>query len=154
MAQVTLRINGYAYTVGCKDGEEEHLQAMAGEVERRIDTVKAVAGQSGEARMLVMASLLMADDLYELNKGRQGGAPMPHWLSCPSTHARRCWCAATPVLEFTGSSGMCTIWACTTRSVSTPANRCSMRWRCCPPRRGGAPWMPMAALDKALTSPS
>ncbi len=77
MAQVTLRINGYAYTVGCKDGEEEHLQAMAGEVERRIDTVKAVAGQSGEARMLVMASLLMADDLYELSKGRQGGAPMP-----------------------------------------------------------------------------
>jgi cell division protein ZapA len=77
MAQVTLRINGYAYTVGCKDGEEEHLQAMAGEVERRIETVKAVAGQSGEARMLVMASLLMADDLYELSKGRQGGAPMP-----------------------------------------------------------------------------
>ena len=34
MAQVTLRINGYAYTVGCKDGEEQHLQAMAGEVER------------------------------------------------------------------------------------------------------------------------
>jgi len=73
MAQVTLRINGYAYTVGCKDGEEEHLHAMAGEVERRIDTIKAVAGQSGEARMLVMASLLMADDLYEMSKARQGG---------------------------------------------------------------------------------
>jgi len=83
MAQVTLRINGYAYTVGCKDGEEEHLQAMAGEVERRIDTVKAVAGQSGEARMLVMASLLMADDLYEMGRslraaqsGRPGEAPI------------------------------------------------------------------------------
>ncbi len=37
MAQVTVRINGYAYTVGCQDGEEEHLQAMADEVERRID---------------------------------------------------------------------------------------------------------------------
>ena len=37
MAQVTVRINGYAYTVGCQDGEEEHLQAMAGEVERRIE---------------------------------------------------------------------------------------------------------------------
>jgi cell division protein ZapA len=71
MAQVTVRINGYAYTVGCRDGEEEHLQAMAGEVERRIDSVKAVAGQSGEARMLVMASLLMADDLFELNQALQ-----------------------------------------------------------------------------------
>src|SRR3984885_15596971 len=77
MAQVTLRINGYAYTVGCKDGEEQHLQAMAGEVERRIDSIKAAAGQSGEARMLVMASLLMADDLYEMGKALRSGQPMP-----------------------------------------------------------------------------
>ena len=38
MAQVTVRINGYAYTVGCQDGEEAHLEAMAAEVERRIDS--------------------------------------------------------------------------------------------------------------------
>jgi len=68
MAQVTIRINGYSYTVGCQDGEEEHLQAMAGEVERRIETIKVAAGPSGEARMLVMASLLMADDLYEMGR--------------------------------------------------------------------------------------
>jgi len=68
MAQVTVRINGYAYTVGCQDGEEQHLQQMAEQVERRIDSIKAVAGQSGESRMLVMAALLMADDLYEMGK--------------------------------------------------------------------------------------
>jgi cell division protein ZapA len=68
MAQVTLRINGYAYTIGCRDGEEQHLQAMAGEVERRIDSIKAVAGQSGESRMLVMAALMMADDLFETHR--------------------------------------------------------------------------------------
>ena len=76
MAQVTLRINGYAYTVGCKDGEEQHLQAMASEVERRIESVKAAAGQSGEARMLVMAALLMADDLYEMGKALRSGQPV------------------------------------------------------------------------------
>jgi cell division protein ZapA len=65
MAQVTLRINGYAYVIGCKDGEERHLESMAAEVNRRIDGVRAAAGPSGEARMLVMASLLMADDLFE-----------------------------------------------------------------------------------------
>ena len=73
MAQVTVRINGYAYTIGCQDGEEAHLEAMAGEVERRIDTIKATAGPSGEARMLVMAALLMADDLYEMGKAARGG---------------------------------------------------------------------------------
>ena len=68
MAQVTIRINGYAYTVGCQDGEEDHLLAMAGEVERRIDSIRTAAGPSGEARMLVMAALLMADDLFEAQK--------------------------------------------------------------------------------------
>ena len=78
MAQVTIRINGYTYTVGCQDGEEEHLEAMANEVERRIESIKVAAGPSGEARMLVMASLLMADDLYEVNqalKAAQAGHP-------------------------------------------------------------------------------
>ena len=65
MAQVTLRINGYAYTLGCKDGEERHLEAMGAEVSRRIEGVRTAAGPSGEARMLVMAALLMADDLFE-----------------------------------------------------------------------------------------
>jgi cell division protein ZapA len=68
MPQVTLRINGYAYTVGCKDGEEQHLLAMAAELDRRIDSVKLGAGQSGEARMLVMAGLLMADEVFELRQ--------------------------------------------------------------------------------------
>ena len=66
MAQVTLRINGYAYTLGCQDGEEQHLEAMSDEVGRRIDGVRLAAGPSGEARMLVMAALLMADDIFEL----------------------------------------------------------------------------------------
>ena len=66
MAQVTLRINGYAYTLGCKDGEETHLEAMGAEVSRRIEGVRMASGPSGEARMLVMAALLMADDIFEL----------------------------------------------------------------------------------------
>ena len=71
MAQVTLRLNGYAYTIGCKDGEEQHLLSMASEVERRIDSIRAAAGQSGESRMLVMAALLMADDLFETHRRLQ-----------------------------------------------------------------------------------
>jgi cell division protein ZapA len=64
--QVSVRINGYSYTVGCEDGQEHHLVAMAGEVENRIDSIKALGGQSGEARLLVLAALLMADELHDL----------------------------------------------------------------------------------------
>lgn len=66
MAQVTLRINGHAHVVGCKDGEEGHLMAMAEEVEKRIDKAKALGVQSGESRLLVMAALLMADELHDV----------------------------------------------------------------------------------------
>ena len=74
MAQVTIKINGYAYTVGCEDGQESHLQAMAGEIEKRIDRVKALGGQSGESRLLVLAGLLMADELHDLQRAP---APVP-----------------------------------------------------------------------------
>ena len=75
MAQVTIKINGYAYTVGCEDGQEPHLQAMAGVIEARIDSVKALGGQSGEARMLVLAALLMADELHDLEAAKAAAPP-------------------------------------------------------------------------------
>ena len=67
MAQLLLRINGYAYSIGCEDGQEEHLQAMAAQIEERIARIKKMGGQSGEARLLVLAALLMADELHDLN---------------------------------------------------------------------------------------
>jgi len=68
MAQVTIRINGYAYTVGCEDGQETHLEQMAAEIEQRITSIKAIGGQSGEARLLMLAALLLADELHDMRK--------------------------------------------------------------------------------------
>ena len=88
MAQVTLRINGYAYTLGCQDGEEAHLHAMAAEVDQRIESVKASAGPSGEARMLVIAALLMADDIYELRQKLAAGGQDSAAGSVPAAESR------------------------------------------------------------------
>ncbi len=77
MAQVTVKINGYAYTVGCDDGQEQHLQAMAAQVEKRIDSIKALGGNSGEARLLVLAALLMADELHDLRAELTAARQMP-----------------------------------------------------------------------------
>jgi cell division protein ZapA len=76
MAQVTIRINGYAYTVGCEDGQESHLERMAAEIEQRITSIKAIGGQSGEARLLMLASLLLADELHDIrNNAKAEPAP-------------------------------------------------------------------------------
>jgi cell division protein ZapA len=66
MAQLTIKINGYAYVVGCDDGQEDHLLRMAADVENRIDSIKSLGSQSGEARLLVLAALLMADELHDM----------------------------------------------------------------------------------------
>ena len=65
MAQVTIKINGYAYSVGCEDGQESHLQAMAADIETRMDSIKALGGNNGESRLLMLAALLMADELHD-----------------------------------------------------------------------------------------
>ena len=65
MAQLTVKINGYAYTIACEDGQEAHLQQMAREVEQRIESFKSAGGASGEGRLLVLAALLMADELHD-----------------------------------------------------------------------------------------
>eukprot|EP01035_Chromulina_nebulosa_P062541 gene62541-85532_t len=59
-------MNGYTYTVGCEDGQEQHLLSMAGQVESRINSIKALGGQSGESRLLALAALLMADELHDM----------------------------------------------------------------------------------------
>ena len=75
MAQVTIRINGYAYTVGCEDGQEAHLERMAAEIEQRINSIKAIGGQSGEARLLMLAALLLADELHDTRNSVATPAP-------------------------------------------------------------------------------
>ena len=66
MAQVTIKLNGYSYTVGCEDGQEGHLTAMADQVESRIESIKRLGGSSGEARLLVLTALLLADEIHDL----------------------------------------------------------------------------------------
>lgn len=66
MAQVILKINGYSYTVGCADGQEERLTAMAQEVESRIDDIKKLGMQSGEGQLLALAGVMLADEVDDL----------------------------------------------------------------------------------------
>lgn len=65
MGVATLTINGRNYEVSCDDGQEGHLQKLAEHVDERVRQLADSVGQVGEARLLVMASLLVADELYD-----------------------------------------------------------------------------------------
>ena len=65
MAQVNIQINGRDYLIACEDGEEEHLTFLAESINSQVDGLVESVGQVGEARLLLMASLLVADELAE-----------------------------------------------------------------------------------------
>lgn len=65
MAQVDVTINDRSYRIACDDGQEEHLTRLASYIDGRVQELVATVGQVGEARLVVMASLLIADELSE-----------------------------------------------------------------------------------------
>jgi cell division protein ZapA len=65
VAQVSVSINGRNYRIACDDGQEEHLVRLAGFVDERVADLVAAVGQIGDTRLMVMASLLIADELSD-----------------------------------------------------------------------------------------
>jgi len=65
MGQVSITINDRDYSFACDDGQEAHLSRLADYVDKRIDELVASVGQVGNERLLVMVSLLVADELSD-----------------------------------------------------------------------------------------
>ena len=68
MAQVTVMINGRQYRMACEDGQEEHLEQLAKDIEDRIEQLRGSFGQVGDQRLTVMAALTVADELTEARR--------------------------------------------------------------------------------------
>ena len=58
---VTIRLNGNPYQIGCGAGEEAHVSKLGEEVESIMQSLVASVGQIGEARLLAMVALILAD---------------------------------------------------------------------------------------------
>jgi len=65
MASLELEVGGRKYTLACRDGEEPHLRSVAAMVDRKVREATSALGSLGEARQLLLASLLLADELKE-----------------------------------------------------------------------------------------
>ena len=71
MAVVNVMVNGRAYTIACDDGEEEHLRELAGHVDARVKELLSSVGQVGDSRLLLMAALLITDDMLDAQRKLQ-----------------------------------------------------------------------------------
>lgn len=65
MAVVDVVVNGRTYQVACDDGQESHLVDLARYIDSKVADLAKTMGQVGDARLILMASLLIADELSE-----------------------------------------------------------------------------------------
>jgi cell division protein ZapA len=65
MAQVSVTINGRQFRMTCEDGQEEHLEKLARELDARIGGLRAKFGEIGDTRLTVMAAITVVDELAE-----------------------------------------------------------------------------------------
>ena len=73
MAQVRLNVGGRAYDLACRDGEEPRLEMLAQMLDSKARDAEQVVGSANEGRQLLLAGLLLADELSDL----RAGAPDP-----------------------------------------------------------------------------
>ena len=62
MPLVNVMVNGRAYTLACDEGEESHLKGLATSVDAKVKELLSSVGHVGDQRLLLMASLLVADE--------------------------------------------------------------------------------------------
>jgi cell division protein ZapA len=78
MAQIAVTINGRSYPVTCDDGQEDRIRRLAQYLESKVNEFAKSLGQIGEARLLLLAGLVVADELAEANeavlRARRGAA--------------------------------------------------------------------------------
>jgi cell division protein ZapA len=74
MGQVAITVNGRSYRFDCGDGEEPRLQELAEYVKSRMETLSREHGNVGEERLLLMAALTIADELWDATDGNAGSS--------------------------------------------------------------------------------
>ena len=73
MAQVSLTVNGRAFAITCDDGQETRIRRLGQYVDAKVAEFVGSVGQVGEARLLLLAALVIADELADANEAlRQG----------------------------------------------------------------------------------
>jgi cell division protein ZapA len=68
VADVTVVINRRTYTVSCDDGQERHVMQLAAAVDKKVQELVAAMGQIGDQRLLVMAGILLADQVEDMRR--------------------------------------------------------------------------------------
>jgi len=71
MGQVVVNVNGRDFALSCADGQEARIRRLAQYVDAKIGEFTKTVGQVGEARLILLAALVIADELSDANEALQ-----------------------------------------------------------------------------------
>ncbi len=78
MGQVSITIRGRQYQIACDDGQEAHLARLGRYLDQRAAQAAATAGSASDALLLVMVSLMVADELADTTAELESLNAGPH----------------------------------------------------------------------------
>ena len=71
MGQVVVRVNDRDFALSCADGQEPRIRRLAQYVDAKVGEFTKTIGKVGEARLILLAALVIADELSDANEALQ-----------------------------------------------------------------------------------
>tara|TARA_Y100000816_G_scaffold133309_1_gene94186 strand:- start:793 stop:1236 length:444 start_codon:yes stop_codon:yes gene_type:complete len=68
MANVSIKFNGKEFLLSCDDGQEEHLEELLIELNRKFNDLKNDLGNLGENKLLLITAVKVMDEYHETKK--------------------------------------------------------------------------------------
>ena len=68
MANVNIKFNGKDFLLSCEDGQEDHLEDLAANLNDKFEKLKNDLGNIGENKLLLITAIKVMDEYYDTAK--------------------------------------------------------------------------------------
>ncbi len=75
MAQVAITVNGKEYSLACDDGQEDRIRAAGALLDAGVGELATHMDRVNDLNLVIMASVMLADDLIREQSVRKAAAP-------------------------------------------------------------------------------
>ena len=69
MINLEIRIGSRPYQITCREGQQPHYEALTKIINEKIATAESALGSMSETRLLMFATLLLADEINDIRAG-------------------------------------------------------------------------------------
>ena len=68
MANVNIKFNGKDFLLSCEDGQEDHLEELAANLNDKFEKLKNDLGNIGENKLLLITAIKVMDEYFDSKK--------------------------------------------------------------------------------------